>query len=52
MSNVNVRLVTGDCTFSALSVARTSTVYVPSAGKFEAGKAWDQLVVPLARFQS
>ena len=39
VSNVKVLFATGVWTFSALSVARDSTVYVPSAGKLAAGKA-------------
>ena len=49
---MNVCVVTGDWTFSALSVALAETVYEPSAGKFAAGKPYVQLDVPEARFQT
>jgi hypothetical protein len=48
VSYVNVCEVTGDCTFSASSVARDDTVYEPSAGKLDAENAYVQLDVPLA----
>ena len=40
---------TGAPTPFRLSVARVCTVYEPSAGKLDAGNAYDQLVVPVAR---
>jgi len=52
VSIVNVCVVTGDWTFSALSVALAETVYKPSAGKFAAGKPYVQPDVPEARFQT
>jgi hypothetical protein len=51
-SIVNVCVVTGDWTLSALSVALDDTVYEPSAGKFAAGKPYTQLDVPVARVQT
>ena len=47
VSHVNVKLE-AVATFDTLSVARTVTVYVPSAGKLEAGKLYCHDVVPLA----
>ena len=49
LSIVNERL-DGDSAFVALSVALTRIVYDPSAGKFEAGKVYDQF--PPARVRS
>jgi hypothetical protein len=52
VSIVNVRAVTGDWTFVALSVARELTVYEPSAGKFVPANPYDQDDVPVAGFHS
>jgi hypothetical protein len=52
VSIVNVRVVTGDWRFDALSVARELTVYEPSAGKLEPAKPYAQLAVPVAGLQT
>ena len=51
VSHVKVKL-DAVATFETLSVARTVTVYVPSAGKLVDGKSYCQDVVPVARLNT